>query len=96
MTADVDGVGPVLLAHAARSALVEAILRLNPGAEVRERGSYVRVLVPRRCVVTRAAVEDILGHPFDLRAELEAMMPSFKGRLVLADDEAVWSFGPAS
>ena len=96
MTRDLpDGVGPVLTAHPAAEAVLAAIRQLNPCAEIQERGSYVRILVPRRCVVTRAAVEEILGHPFDLRADLEAMMPSFRGRLRLADDEAVWTLSAA-
>ena len=88
-----DGVGPVLTAHPAADAVLAAIRRLNPSVDVQDRGSYVRVVVPRRCIVTRAAIEEILGAPFDLRGELEAMMPSFSGRLRLADDEAVWTLG---
>ena len=87
-----DGVGPVLTGHPRAQAVLEAIRRLNPSAEIHNRGSYIRVLAPRRCLVTRSAVEDILGQPFDFRAELEIMMPSFKGRMRLDDDEAVWTF----
>jgi toluene monooxygenase system protein E len=49
-------------------------------------------------VVTRAAVEEIHGQPFDFRSDLEIMMPSFKGRMRLGDNEAVWTFeaGPSS
>ena len=87
-----DGVGPVLTGHHRAQAVLEAIRRLNPSVEILNRGSYIRVLAPRRCVVTRSAVEDILRQPFDFRAELEIMMPSFKGRMRLDDDEAVWTF----
>ena len=87
-----DGVGPVLTGHHRAQAVLEAIRRLNPSVEILNRGSYIRVLAPRRCLVTRSAVEDILRQPFDFRAELEIMMPSFKGRLRLDDDEAVWTF----
>jgi toluene monooxygenase system protein E len=87
-----DGVGPVLTGHPRAQAVLEAIRRLNPSAEIHNRGSYMRVLAPCRCLVTRSAVEDILGQPFDFRAELEIMMPSFKGRMRLDDDEAVWTF----
>ena len=72
--------------------MLEAIRRLNPSVEIQDRGSYTRVLAPRRCMVTRRAIEDILGQSFDFRAELEIMMPSFKGRMRLDDDEAVWTF----
>lgn len=87
-----DGVGPVLIGRPGGHALLEAIRRLNPSAEINDRGSYIRVLAPRRCMVTRRAIEDILGESFDFRAELEIMMPSFKGRMRLDDDEAVWTF----
>ncbi|HKV95685.1 MAG TPA: MmoB/DmpM family protein [Candidatus Angelobacter sp.] len=87
-----DLVGPVFTGHHHAQAVLEAIRRLNPSAEIHNRGSYIRVLVPRRCLVTRSAVEDILRQPFDFRAELEIMMPSFKGRMHLNDDEAVWTF----
>ena len=87
-----DGVGPVLTGHPRAQAVLEAIRRLNPSVEIHNRGSYIRVLAPRRCLVTRSAVEDILRQPFDFRAELEIMMPSFKGRMRLDDDEAIWTF----
>ena len=87
-----DGVGPVLTGHPRAQAVLEAIRRLNPSVEIHDRGSYMRVLAPRRCLVTRSAIEDILRQPFDFRAELEIMMPSFKGRMRLDDDEAVWTF----
>ena len=87
-----DGVGPVLIGRPGSGAVLEAIRRLNPSVEIHERGSYTRVLAPRRCIVTRGAIEDILGRSFDFRAELEIMMPSFKGRMHLDDDEAVWTF----
>lgn len=87
-----DGVGPVLTGHPRAQAVLEAIRRLNPSIEIHNRGSYIRVLAPRRCLVTRSAIEDILRQPFDFRAELEIMMPSFKGRMRLDDDEAVWTF----
>ena len=87
-----DGVGPVLINRPGAHAVLEAIRRLNPPAEIHDRGSYLRVLAPHRCLVTRSAVEEVLGRPFDFRAELETMMPSFKGRLRLDDNEAVWTF----
>jgi toluene monooxygenase system protein E len=87
-----DYVGPVFTGHPHAQAVLEAIRRLNPSVEIHNRGSYVRVLAPRRCLVTRSAVEDILRQPFAFRAELEIMMPSFKGRMRLDDDEAVWTF----
>jgi toluene monooxygenase system protein D len=85
-----DTVGPVLIAGDVGRALVVALRELNPTALVQDRGAYLRVLVPDRCVLTRAAVERVVGHPVDLRAELERVMPSFKGRLSIDDDHAAW------
>ena len=90
-----DHVGPVLQAGVAADAVVAAICELNEGAQVAHRGSYLRVLVPGRCAVTRQAIERHLGGPFRLPRDLEQIMPSFKGRLSLSDDEASWQAGPA-
>jgi len=86
-----DRVGPVLEAGEASRAVIEAIRALNPGAEFRDRGAYVRVQVPNRCVVTRAAIERALGRPFQLPGDLERLMPAFKGRFSVSEDEAAWS-----
>jgi hypothetical protein len=85
-----DSVGPVLIAGDLGNALVVALRELNPTALVHDRGAYLRVLVPGRCVLTRVAVERVLGHTVDLRAELERVMSSFKGKLSIDDDHAAW------
>jgi hypothetical protein len=38
----------------------------------------------------RADVERRLGRAFSLPADLEEVMPSFKGALSMTDDQAVW------
>ena len=83
-------VGPVLHRGPVTSAVLDAIRAENADVELLDRGAYVRVLVPRRCVVTRAAVEARLGRPFRLPADLEPIMPAFKGRFRVSDDEGVW------
>ena len=87
-----DHVGPVLEASDAARAVVAAIRGLNADAIVEDQGSYLRVLVPFRCVVTRRAIEASLGRPFRLPGDLEVLMPAFKGMLQLTEEEAVWSF----
>ena len=72
-------------------ALVAAIRALNSEVEVVDRGAYLRVLVPGRCRVTRQAVEQHLGEPFALPADLEEVMPSFVGRLSIDAEEATWT-----
>jgi toluene monooxygenase system protein D len=95
MTARKDQVGPVLEASDAARAVVAAIRGLNPDAVVEDQGSYLRVLVPGRCRLTRQAVEKALGRPFRLPGDLEVLMPAFKGMLDLSEEEAVWSFREA-
>jgi hypothetical protein len=87
-----DQVGPVLEASEAARAVLEAIRGLNEGTVVVDQGAYWRVLVPGRCVVTRRAIEARLGRPFRLPADLEPLMPAFKGLLECSEEEAVWSF----
>jgi hypothetical protein len=86
-----DEVGPVLEASDVGRAIVAAIREANPGATVVDRGAYLRVLVPGRCVVHRDAIARVLGRPFALPGDLEMVMPSFKGRISIGDDEVVWS-----
>ena len=91
-----DHVGPVLQNGVLADAIVSAIRDLNSDVLVMDRGAYLRVLVPRRCVVTRNAIEKHLGRPFRFPGELETVMAAFKGALQLSQDEAVWQFGNAN
>jgi len=84
-------VGPVLQASVTADAVIAAIRELNAGVEVAHRGSYLRVLCPERCVVTRHIIEAHIGRPFRLPGDLEQIMPSFKGKLSVNDDEASWT-----
>jgi hypothetical protein len=88
-----DHVGPVLEPGEPAEAVIAAIRELNRDVVVHDRGSYLRVLVPRRCEVTRAAIEAILGRPFRLPGDLEPLMPAFKGRFSVTHERAVWSAG---
>lgn len=90
-----DLVGPVIEASEMGRAIVAAILRSNPGAFVEDRGSYLRVRAEKRCLLTREAAERELGHPFRLPADLEPLMPAFKGLIHIAPDVIEWSFPPA-
>ena len=87
-----DSVGPVLQNCEEAAAVIEAIRGMNPDVLVQDRGAYLRVLVPHRCVVTREAIGKALGRPFRLPGDLEVIMPSFKGELRLSEEDAVWSF----
>ena len=87
-----DRVGPVLQTGAIGAAIVAAIKDLNPDVMVLDRGAYLRVMVPRRCFVTRVAIEKHLGRAFRFPGELETVMSAFKGALQLGQEEAVWQF----
>jgi hypothetical protein len=85
-------VGPVLQAGTVANAIIAAIRDLNEDVMIVDRGAYVRVLVPRRCVVTRTAIERHLGRSFRFPGELETVMSAFKGLLQLNQDAATWRF----
>jgi hypothetical protein len=87
-----DRVGPVLQTGAIGAAIVAAIRDLNRDVVVMDRGAYLRVMVPRRCFVTRAAIEKHLGRAFRFPGELETVMSAFKGMLQLGQEDAVWQF----
>jgi toluene monooxygenase system protein D len=90
-----DDVGPVLEASDSGRAVVAAIQELNAHVTVLDRGGYLRVLVPRHCVVTRRAIERVLGHDFALPLDLEALMPAFKGRMRMDGEQVEWWLGDA-
>src|ERR1700728_2132773 len=87
-----DRVGPVLQSGTVANAIVAAITELNEDVMVLDRGAYVRVLVPRCCVVTRSAIEKHLGRPFRFPGELETVMSAFKGAFQLNQNDAAWRF----
>jgi toluene monooxygenase system protein D len=85
-------VGPVIrgVNQDIAEALIEAIERDNPGTGVRveDRGGYVRIGCPGRCVVTRRSLEDVLGETVRL-SELEPALAGFAGRMRFEGDEAI-------
>lgn len=85
-------VGPVLEASETGRAVAAAILTSNAEATLEDRGAYLRVSVPGRCVVTRSDIEERLGRAFVLPRDLELVMPAFQGLLRLSDDGAEWRF----
>ena len=87
-----DRVGPVLQVGTVTNAIIAAIKDLNQNVMVLDRGAYIRVLVPRCCVVTRSAIEKHLGPPFRFPGELETVMSAFKDSLQLNQNDAAWRF----
>jgi toluene monooxygenase system protein D len=87
-----ERVGPVLQSGAVSDAIVAAIKDLNQDVLVVDRGAYLRVLVPHRCLVTRTAIERRLGRSFRFPGELEVVMSGFKGAILLTESDATWQF----
>jgi hypothetical protein len=85
-------VGPVLQSGHLANAVVNAIMQLNDHARVVDRGAYIRVLVPKQCLVTASAIEDHLGSAFQLPVDLEKIMTAFRGKLNISQNEASWTF----
>ena len=84
------GVGPVLLAGPVAQAVIAAIREASPDVTVLDRGSYLRVTAPLRCLLDCERLEKHLGHSFVLPGDLEAVMPAFRGRLTIDERHACW------
>ena len=86
-------VGPVIrgMDGELAEAVIAAVERDNPQSEVvvDDQGGYVRINTHKRCVLTRATLEDELGRSFPLN-RLEPALASFAGRVSTSDDEFVW------
>ena len=87
-----ERVGPVLQTGAVSDAIVAAIKDLNQDVLIVNRGAYLRILVPQKCIVTKAAIERRLGRSFRFPGELEVVMPSFKGTILLTERDVTWQF----
>ena len=74
-----DHVGPVLIAGDGCDAVIAAIRQANSDVVLVDRGAYVRVLCPGRCMVSARAVAEHLGRSFRLPGDLEAVMCAMKG-----------------
>jgi hypothetical protein len=83
-------VGPVLEAGPTAWAVIAVIRRHHPELSLLDRGAYLRVSVPRRCVLDLAELERELGHQFCVPGDLERIMPAFQGRLVFSPGQVVW------
>lgn len=92
---DAAVVGPILAAGRVADAIIAAIRKENADVRITDRGSYLRVLVPGGCHVSRAAIEVELAQAFRLPGDLEQVMPSFAGRFQVSENEASWLAGPS-
>jgi hypothetical protein len=85
------GVGPVFQTSSITQVVVEAIVDLNQDTQIIARGGYVRVLSPKKCVLTKKAVSEKLGREFIFPRDLELIMASYKGKFSVTSDQATWS-----
>jgi hypothetical protein len=88
---EIDDVGPVLIAGVRTEALIAAFKELNPNLRVVSRGSYFRLLSSPDCFVTKGKIIEHCGEDFSFPNDLEQLLVSFTGRLVLSEHEARWS-----
>jgi toluene monooxygenase system ferredoxin subunit len=84
-------VGPVLVANELGRAVALALVELNPGAYVVDRGAYLRIVAKGRCELRRALIEEKTGAPFRIPSDLESVMPAFEGYLRIDSNSAFWS-----
>lgn len=86
-----NAVGPVLRMCDELERVIAAIVEDNPDqtVDVVDYGSYVRVHGQSFLQVTLAALQRHIGARFELR-QLEAMMPSFAGRIETTSDRITW------
>lgn len=87
---DADLVGPILIAGALADGIGRAIEAANLQTRCIDRGSYLRVLVPKRCILPLTLAREHCGSDFRLPASLESVMVSFSGCLKMTAAEAVW------
>jgi toluene monooxygenase system protein D len=70
--------------------VVAAIEEENDHVIVQDEGAYLRVMAPRICHLSRAAVETETGSAVRFPGDLEVIMSSFTGIMHLTEDGAVW------
>ena len=83
-------VGPVIQASEMGKAIAESIAELNPGVTIVDRGSYLRVLAPGRCTLSKKALEQRMGSTFRLPIDLEVVMASYRGKMKISEDSVEW------
>jgi len=87
-------VGPVLCNNPLGQAVARALVQMNPGVEIIDRGAYLRVVGRGRCELRSEMVEQQLGGRFELPGDLESVMPAFEGQLRIEGESASWSDPP--
>ncbi|MGE0299028.1 MAG: MmoB/DmpM family protein [Pseudonocardia sp.] len=86
--------GPILRMCDEVELVAAAIEDDNPDRDIEivDRGAYVRIHASDRLRVTAESLKRHLGESFEIRS-LEAIMPSFSGRISTSSDAVEWSLG---
>lgn len=84
-------VGPVLNVGVETESYIAALQRDNPQLRILDYKTYVRALHQQKCSLSRKTLEEELGASVLWPECLEAIMPSFKGRLKINSQQAEWS-----
>lgn len=85
-----DGVGPVLQSTPLARCMIEALEETHEGLFVEDAGAYYRVFAPGVCRLTKELVDDIAGRDVAFPRELEVILSSFTGKMIMNDRGAVW------
>lgn len=85
-----NGVGPVLQATPLARFMLEALEEEHEGLFVEDAGAYYRVFAPGVCRMRRELVEEIAGREVEFPRELEVILSSFTGKMIMNESGAVW------
>ncbi len=83
-------VGPVLRNCEQGRHLAHALCQENQEAHLIERGSYLRVEVPRICTLKMDTFRQCFGAHAAYPSALELIMHSFQGKITITDTEICW------
>ena len=85
-----NGVGPVLQSTPLARCMIEALEEEHEGLFVEDAGAYYRVFAPGVCRLRKDVVDEIAGRDVDFPRELEVILSSFTGKMIMNDSGAVW------
>ena len=85
-----NGVGPVLQATPLARFMIEALEEEHEDVFVEDAGAYYRVFAPGVCRLRKDVVDEIAGRDVEFPRELEVILSSFTGKMILNDRGAVW------
>ena len=85
-----SGVGPVLQATPLARCMIEAMEEEHEDLFVEDAGAYYRIFAPGVCRLRKEIVDEIAGRDVGFPRELEVILSSFTGKMMMNDSGAVW------